>query len=306
MDIARSKAFVRAVQEKWRLPTPVDLDLVADMLEKGGVSALSDRRAFEFSFVFSEKSIRLLHLIFFKKGPTHLRLEGMRRRVASLRRVFEYVSRRTGCRYDEGLAERAFGWAQEADVPVQFGCVLKRDAALQMKTYLSLFHRNASARKIGRALCDLRGVDWEKIKGEFSDSGFDAIGIDYFPDGASALKFYVYHPWPCDLASVKKTWERYSGRHKGFLAAFLSWLSCFQIRHIGFLYRVSSPSEIDSVKIWIRLKRPIPHGLPAWPGPLRRSASAGWLYSVNRWVRSFGGAITYLSVEGDRLGLYFR
>lgn len=188
---------------------------VVDVLYKLHPNRFFPFNEFEFSFVAGNDFLRFLHLLFWKPSLTGREIRKfLKKRGGNIKKVFSILGKKFNCRYNLNLYESLLKFNRESNLwPMQFGLEYDRKEGPKVKIYLSINGKSFSLEKF----CITFKLNYKKIKKVFYNKKFDAIAVDFLPNGKYFFKFYPL-----------------SGKNKGLL------------------FRMDKNSKIFSVKTWQR------------------------------------------------------
>ena len=306
MESKQAKKLVNFLSNKNKVCQSLNLHMIINRLDMGIYRPCSNFNTFEFSFISPGNTIRLLHINFYKSRTLPELSEALKYRMDSIMGIFEFANQKLGSKYDLKILRDAFLLAQDVLCPVQFGCEVDGSAAPIMKEYFSVID-NKDCGYLIKEISILLGINFQKLEKEFiSARPLDTIGIDFLSNGRCNLKIYPYYQQPFNLSDIRKAYQRYRSSNDQFLEPFMAWIRQIPLRHIGFLCRVSKDSEIDSVKIWTRMEKSIPCDLLPPCKSLKSDRLQNWLNDSKNIIKSFELMISYLTLENNNLGIYFR
>jgi len=295
---AQVQNLILSLTKKWDIYSSLDLNKITKMLWSSSLGGSSGGlNTFESSLVSSEKAIRLLHLNFYKPGLPYNKIRALRKkRIASITSIISYANKESGFKFNLNILKGLTSSIDNTSWPVQFGYTLKKNKPPVIKIYLSVISDNAQCGYLMEKLCALLGLSWRKLKNNFLDTQFDAIGIDFLHNGCCRLKIYTILRPAFNLSDIPRA----------YLGPYLAVIGKIPLRHIGFLYRIDKTSRIESVKIWARLKKPTPFKSlqPIMkPVPARLNS---WLISTGAIIEGISAGVSYLTLENKEIGVYFR
>jgi hypothetical protein len=306
MKSKQAKELVNYLSKARKISSALNLNRIIDRLEESARGPHGNFNTFEFSFVYPENNIRLLHINFYKSHTPIKLSAALKFRMDSLMDIFKYANHRLKLKYDLETLRDTFLLAEDILCPIQFGCEVNMSAAPIMKEYFSVIDSEDCLHLL-KKVCLLLGLNFQKLEKEFvSALPLDTIGIDFLPNGRRNLKIYPYYQQPFNLSDIRKAYQRYRSSNDQFLEPFMAWIRQIPLRHIGFLCRVSKDSEIDSVKIWTRMEKSIPCDLLPPCKSLKSDRLQNWLNDSKNIIKSFELMISYLTLENNNLGIYFR
>ncbi|MCX5696214.1 MAG: hypothetical protein NTW18_06145 [Candidatus Omnitrophica bacterium] len=308
MQGAQVQNLILSLTKKWDIYSSLDLNKITKMLWSSSLGGSSGGlNTFESSLVSSERAIRLLHLNFYKPGLPYNKIRVLRKkRIESIASIISYVNKESGFRFNLNILKDLTSSMDDTSWPVQFGYTLKKNKPPVMKIYLSVISDNAQCGYLMERLCALLGLSWLKLKNNFLDTQFDAIGIDFLHNGCCRLKIYTILRPAFNLSDIPRAYRKYQNSKDIYLGHYLAVIGKIPLRHIGFLYRIDKTSRIESVKIWARLKKPTPFKSlqPIMkPVPARLNS---WLISTGAIIEGISAGVSYLTLENKEIGVYFR
>ncbi|MEK6727167.1 MAG: hypothetical protein AABY28_00640 [Candidatus Omnitrophota bacterium] len=307
MKTKQAGKLVISLSEEWKVNSFLNLNKITKELGGSICRDYSDFNTFEFTLVSFEKTVRFLHLNFYKQDVSRDKIKILReRRVKSIVSIVKYLNKNPGLKYNFEILRGLASIIDDTSWPIQFGYEAGRDKSPVIKVYISIVGSNSNGAYFLKKLCALLGLKWEGLKSIFSRSDIDAIGIDLLHNGCHRLKIYTYFRPPFNLLNIRKIYKKYREDRDEYLDLYLGGIENMPLRHVGLLYRISKDSFIESVKIWARLEKPIPFKLLQ---PIMKSAPARlnrWLISASDIIKSGGGRVSYLTLENKKIGVYFR
>ncbi len=311
MDSLQSKALIELLAEKWGISSSLDLDNLIGELDNSVLPPFSISNTYEFSLNASEKTIRPLHLNFYRPGlPSEIINKLRLRRVNAIRRIVKWANHLSPKRwnYNIDIINYLYRLTEKTPWPIQFGCSIDQNDAPVIKVYLSITDNTTSRLSCEeklRKLCGFLELEWENLEDVFRNDRYDAVGIDLTPDGRGALKIYTYYVPPFDYTRIKQTFQKYQRDKNVLVDSYLSWIKQMSLRHIGFLYRISADSRVGAIKIWARLEQATPHAhLPVLS--LSNRELSDWWEGVPLILNKATSKMSYVILEEQSLGVYFR
>ena len=262
---------------------------------------------FECSYHFLREEISFLNLNFYGKStPRSVELNLRRIRFECIKNVIKNFNKNLRSKFSLKFAELLFYLSEEALWPIQFGFDLDENGG-RIKLYLS-FAGDKGRVVINNMikLIDEIGLDYDKMISAFCQENFDALGIDLNKDGGCSLKLYTLFDVPCNWREILRNNGLFLTRNRESIDSYIAWINRFKLKQIGFLYRISKESEIESVKIWSRLSNPY---------FLKSEMCCSGIYAVNahEWFNrasilsnTFGVKASYFVLEDNKPGIYFR
>jgi len=306
MDNIQAGNFIKYLDNKWRIGKALDMGWLLDILYRGAPQSRSCYYTFEFSLVSKDKSLRLLHLNFYNHSTNDLMLDILKKRATSISRIIKYIKSTSGYKYDATIMRRIFTLSSDFLLPVQFGIVLDNKGVQAIKLYLSIVNQNVKQVILFASLCRLLDLKQQRLKRCFTNMHLDAIGIDFLPDCSFALKIYACQSEPVDLDYIASIYGRQLKRRDKLLRPFMSLIEEISTKEVGFLWRVSGDSQIGSIKIWARLRESIPFAALPHPAMVKGTSLGTWLESAGSIINRVKGRVSYLTLENEKPGIYFR
>ena len=308
MNYHQSKTLIKFLRDRWRISSAFDLDDLIEELESSVSIPFSYFNTFEFSLNSSEKMIRPLHLNFYKANLSLKIIDKLRiKRVNAIRRIAKGANQlpKRKWTYNKDIISHLYRLTRNTPWPIQFGCSIGQNDAPVLKIYISITDDSVSCEEKLRELCHILELEWGKLESVFHNERYDAAGIDLTPNGHCALKIYTYYVPPFDYAHIKQIYQKYQRHESAILDQYLTWIKQIPLRHIGFLYRISADSSISAIKIWARLKRPTPYThLPVLS--LTKKELTDWWKGIQQYLNKVNGGISYVILEDQSVGVYFR
>ena len=311
MNGLQSKTLIKLLAEKWGISSALDLDNLIAELDNSFFSPLSTSNTYEFSLNAFEKTIRPLHLNFYRPSlPLEIINKLRLKRVNAIRRIVRGANHLFSkeWKYNTNIINYLYQLANKTPWPIQFGCSINQIDAPVIKVYLSITD-NATSRlsceETVLELCRFLELEWENFRDVFCNDRYDAVGVDLMSDGRCALKIYTYYVPPFDYAHIKQTFQKYQRDENVMLDPYLTWIKQMSLRHVGFLYRISADSCIGAIKIWARLEKATLHEhLPVLS--LSKRELCSWWEGIPLILHKVAGKISYVILEEQSLGVYFR
>ncbi|MDP2905073.1 MAG: hypothetical protein Q8O22_02060 [Candidatus Omnitrophota bacterium] len=306
MDSVRAKQFINRLCRERGIRPSVDMRALVDRLYYSSSPGKNcSYNTFEFSFVYPQDSLRLLHLNFYAPAAGKMLDKITQERMQAIFRIIGFLNGSCGSTYNIRVAEKLSEVARIFLFPVQCGYAEGKQDSSIFKLYFSVSGRRDINLSLLKKLCAILGFCWDGMEKRFFNSRLDAIGIDFYPDGSLNLKVYTCQPYPLNLRDAARLYRRHC-EDDTHTEAFLGWSQAVPLRDLGFLWRMSRARRVDSLKIWCRLQEQLFfENLPEWPVRADRSLRK-WLRSSGRFISSAGCKISYLALENSRIGLYFR
>jgi len=307
MNALQAKNFIKIVSKEWSKRQKKLIYSIIDIISSNPYREYMSASFFEFSLVSFELEVGLLHINFYKNNlPLNIinKIRAYRRSLIS--KIFHILSKESGNEYNLEIIDSVLDLAKGTRWPIQFGVELSKTCK-RIKIYFSpeLTENDLVLDKI-KHIADRLRLNAKKITKKFLYENFDAIGFDFLNNGKNNLKIYTFYPSPFDISSIKKVFCRHQPEDDKYLKAYLARVKKMQLKHIGFLYRISDRSNVDSVKIWSRFEKFINPKL-LLPGISSRSRNLEAQADIlGRTIESVKGKVSYLTLEGQRLGFYFR
>lgn len=161
---------------------------IIDLLGKDPLEKICFYSGFEFSFVENDESLRLLHLSFLREGVSQEDVKKFKKkRHDDVLRVFRIIGSRFDSNYDFPALSMFLEFNERVgSLPLQVGMECRKGPSFKIKVYLSC---NANRFPL-EIFCKDFGLDYEILKKNFRNRKFDAVAIDFMPDGAIFFKFY--------------------------------------------------------------------------------------------------------------------
>lgn len=270
-------------------------------------SAVHENNFFECSSHFLRDKVSILNLNFYDKNtPRSVVLRLKQLRFKNIKNIINIFNKNLKSRFNEKFSEVFFSLSEDTLWPLQFGFDLDEKGG-RIKLYLSLAgnKRNLVLKNIILLSKKLR-LDSSKIISAFYAENFDALGIDLNNDGKCSLKLYTLFNASCDWKKILQNNSLFLMHNHETIDSYIAWINGFKLKHIGFLYRISAKSEIDSVKIWARLNKP--YALKSEMCCPKRYAVKvrEWFNQVSTLLDVFGVKASYLVSEHNKPGIYFR
>lgn len=306
MDNARAKQFIERLCRGLGIRPSIDMGRLVDRLSRSsGSGKYSSCDTFEFSLVYPQESLRLLHLNFFKPLSKRLLDKITLERITAISGIIAGLNKTCGCKYNMEIMNGVIEPARNFLLPVQCGYTLGKHGDSVFKLYFSASERSDVNLSLLGKICSIMRLNGDGLGRRFFNKRFDAIGIDLAHDGLSGLKIYTCQPRPFNLKEAKRLYRRYY-EEDSYVESFLRWSQAVPLQDLGYLWRVSHGCRIDSLKIWCRLKNYLDFmGIPPWPLRTNRPFKE-WLNFSGRLISSMRCKISYLALENNRIGLYFR
>ncbi len=307
MDSSQAQRFITDLTKHWNIP-PLDLSPLFLLLEKPGTALPSQSSTFEFSLSSKADDLRLLHLRFFDTDqPFELQKTLCKERFLEIYQALHILSKQRPAltQQQAHILEGVFQSISKTNWPMQFGFTLSKDGRLLLKTYISVINACYRTDDVVLSIGEKLRLEQAALKALISGMELDAIGIDFDPSGNCSLKIYPYSSAPFHDAFYDEIIHRFSKDGSAFLAPFLRWIKHMPLRHIGYLHRITPEASITSTKIWARLEKALPScELPVFD--LNDDHLLTWWNSSQQYLKQCKGAVSYLTWEGDSLGIYFR
>jgi len=304
MNLKETKKLARSLTEEWGIKYNFDIDFIIDSLQYSVLEAYSDFNTFEFSLVSNNKSIRLLHLNFYKCNLGNGIIKRTNeKRIESILRLIKCINKKTGSNYNIELAKSTMDLASDLSLPIQVGLEVRNRCNPIIKLYFSIVNNSCdnSAYSLIYNILEIK----KEITNLFINKQLDAIGIDFLHDSASRSKIYTRYNDLSDIGYFRDIYNKYNKITNVEVDLYLNLVNTIDLKHIGFLYRVSDNAKIDSVKVWARLRNPIT--LPS------SGINNEGLKKVIKWwdcpkdlINQLRGKISYVVLENDRKGVYLR
>ncbi len=313
MNSYQTKQLIKFLAENWSINSTDSLEKIIDLLELGLDKNNSRWNTFEGSLVSFEKKIRLLHLNFYKPSlaPSLIK-KAKKRRKDSIINIFTFLNQEFDVEYNKKLLGQVLALNQGISWPLQFGFEKTRKVPPKLKIYFSLVDEKGfiDQRLIFdrlKKLCLVFKFSWSGLKDEFKDNDFDALAVDFLPNGKASLKVYpFYQPPQLYLTEIREIYQNFFKKKKDkYLTDYFSSIENLPMRHIGFLYRFSH-SNSAGLKIWTRFQK---NGVS--PQKINQfligsDKTKQWLKETASLIKKYQARLSYLTLENQKIGLYFR
>lgn len=305
MNINKSKRLITILTRRWGIKSHLNWSKTFDMIEKDATLSYSSFHTFEFSFKMSDKNVRPLHLNFYKLYVPKSILKELKRIRADIIRQIILNAQNNECNYKIAALDKLCSLTGQESWPIQFGCEVNMDGLPLFKIYVSIINEHFKARKIINNLCAFLKLNWPRIRNTINNQNCDAIGIDLSPQGSCALKIYTFMPPSFFYSNIKIFLRKYKRINDEHLDAYLCWIKEIPLRHVGFLFRISNDSNVNSIKIWARLlKTTRPQDLPTITFKSRKIKT--WWDESSKIIKNAKSGVSYLTFECGEMGVYFR
>ena len=306
MKIEQARKLVILLSKEWKIDPFFSLNKITNELNGSICQPYSDFNTFEFPLVSFEKSVKFLHLNFYKPDVSYDKVKILgEKRTRAITSILKYINKKSGFKYNFWILKCVASVIKDTSWPVQFGYEACKDKPPVIKIYISVARNNSNSCFL-KKLCDVSGFRWRKLEKIFSRNRIDSVGFDLLHNGLHRLKIYTYFEPPFDLLNMRKIYKEYNKSQDKYLDSYLKWIKNMPLRHVGLLYRISEDSSVGSVKIWARLEKPAPFKLLRpiiKPAPARLSR---WLISACDIIKSARAKVAYLTLENGKIGVYFR
>ena len=304
MDIKQAKRLTDFLLRKWRMQPYLNLNIFLDRLWEGIAQPIyRNTNTFEFSLVSFEKKLRFLHIYFYDSSLSLDLIKVLRRkRIESIINIIKYTNHNLKLKYNLRILSDIIHLDNNALHPIQFGCEINKNNVPVIKVYFSHIGNSANRHYLLREIYDFLGFKQKMIKEYFLSKEIDAIGFDFFHNGNYKVKFYPFNQPPFDIKKIKKTYYKYQSNNDKYLNSYFTLIKKLPLRHLGFLYRISEDfNNINSAKIWARLQEPI-----FLSKDLKVKSLIEWWNYSRDIIEYAAGKISYLTLENEKLGVYFR
>lgn len=221
MEKFQAQEFIRFLAKIWKIKEKKFFLEITELLDKNVNRKLSLFNGFEFSLVEGNRSLRLLHLDFWKSNCSFFLIKkNLQKRKEIIKTIFQKVSKKFHLDYNFSLLNSFFQFNEETCLwPLQFGIEYK-EPKVRLKIYLSINGDSFPLKKF----CQKFILNFQMLNNKLNNVKFDSVAIDFFSKGNYQFKFYPF---------LKTNKDK------------------------GFLLRINKKSQVISKKIWIRF----PNGL---------------------------------------------
>ena len=213
MTQKEAKSAILFFTKTWEVDGKNNLFWIADKLGAGDGNQGAREQNFEFSLVEGTKSIRMLHLLFWREEIKKDAI--LKRREGNIFSVFQKAEEWSGLLYNKKTLQGLFSFNRKfGPWPIQCAVEKTRGKPMKIKVYLSVNGEAFPLKQFCRAFGLKAALAFAAV---FKNKNFDAVAADFSPSGGVSVKFY-----PLDAA------------------------------HRGYLCRVDESSRVDCSKKWQR------------------------------------------------------
>ncbi len=243
---------------------------------------------FEFSTIEGSPNIRFLHLAF-PKSESDMMMRGLW--IKKRTQIISRIASRAGIRVRFREVARLVNISLISGCPLQIGCE-SQGGDIVIKIYLSVL--GSKLEQLNAWNFGLRHIL------EAKDWRIDSLGMNLPGYGNSQGKVYAYRRFPVNDSDAAQLYDRARcirppmGKWNGYF----SLIGTQKIRHWGPMFRLSSSTNPSSIKLWARFETPVHPELLAHLDP--------GMNDVLGAAFEAGARISYLTLERDKRGVYFR
>ncbi|RLC40342.1 MAG: hypothetical protein DRH33_00005, partial [Candidatus Nealsonbacteria bacterium] len=190
---------------------------------------------------------------------------------------------------------------------VQFGLEAKKDNIEKAKLYFAIAEMEKPGREkmmleMAKRIAEILGLNKQKLEERFKKEKFESFGVDLTSGGKCNLKIYTLHQ-PSKFSEILK--NNPFPQEIEDLACFT--INRFPVKDLGILHRVSSNSDISSVKMWLRFRPPVePRDFLFKIKNKLDKNTENWLKKIYEIPGIKKKEIGYLAFENKTLTLYIR
>ena len=216
MTLKEAKSAIQFFTKTWRVDGKNNMLWVADKLGAKNGNQDAGEQNFEFSLVEGAKSIKMLHLLFWREETAFYKKDAiLKKRERSIFSVFQKTEKWSGLPYDKKTLHGLFSFNRKfGPWPIQCAVEKMRGKPMKIKVYLSVNGEEFPLKRF----CRVFGLSSASaLAAVFKNKNFDTVAADFLPSGDVAFKFYPLHA-----------------------------------AHRGYLCRVDESSRVDCSKKWRR------------------------------------------------------